>query len=324
MAIPTFDAFIAPLLQVLIRDPDGLSAREAQEAVADLARLSQAERLELLPSGAQAVFRNRIGWAHDRLKRAGYSHSLRRGFWQLTAEGRTFATTFGAGLPEEERVRLAFPPEDSRVRRTAGAGGDAPDWEPLLPQSSGSTMASAGPSAMTAGGLASPDDRLEQALAELNEAAARELLELVRGVDPSFFETIVLDLLHRMGYGTSRADLQRVGGSGDGGIDGVISLDRLGFEKVYVQAKRWQQSVGRPEVQAFYGALAGQRARKGVFLTTSTFTAQAQAFAASVESVVLVDGPRLVALMIAHEVGISHRTIHIPRVDADYFNGDGR
>lgn len=123
-----------------------------------------------------------------------------------------------------------------------------------------------------------------------------------------------------MGYGTSRTDLQRVGGSGDGGIDGIISLDRLGLEKVYVQAKRWQNPVGRPEVQGFYGALAGQRANKGVFITTSTFTTQAVEFANSVERIVLVDGKRLTALMTEHGVGVSHRVLKVPKVDSDYFD----
>ena len=158
------------------------------------------------------------------------------------------------------------------------------------------------------------------AVAELRRAVAAELLETLARVSPSFFETIVLDLLHRMGYGASRADLQRVGGAGDGGIDGVISLDKLGLEKVYVQAKRWQGTVGRPEVQGFYGALAGQRANKGVFITTSGYTAQAIDFARSVERVVLVDGQRLVELMMDHEVGVSARTIRIPKIDSDYFD----
>ena len=130
----------------------------------------------------------------------------------------------------------------------------------------------------------------------------------------------MLDLLHRMGYGASRADIQRVGGSGDGGIDGVISLDKLGLEKVYVQAKRWQQTVGRPEVQAFYGALAGQRANKGVFITTSGYTAQAIEFARSVERIVLVDGSRLAELMMDNEVGVSARTVKVPKIDSDYFD----
>jgi restriction system protein len=168
--------------------------------------------------------------------------------------------------------------------------------------------------------VASPDDRLGQAVSELRTTVATELEETLAHVSPAFFETVVLDVLHRMGYGTSRSDLQRVGGSGDGGIDGIISLDKLGLEKVYVQAKRWQQTVGRPEVQAFYGALAGQRAAKGVFLTTSAFTAQAVEFARSVERIVLVDGRRLADLMIEYEVGVTARTVKIPKLDRDYFD----
>jgi restriction system protein len=132
----------------------------------------------------------------------------------------------------------------------------------------------------------------------------------------------VLDLLHRMGYGATRADLRRVGGAGDGGIDGVISLDKLGLEKVYVQAKRWQNPVGRPEIQGFYGALAGQRAHKGVFITTSSYTAHAQDFANSVERVVLVDGARLAQLMIDHEVGVTLRPLRVPKLDTDYFQDE--
>jgi restriction system protein len=129
-----------------------------------------------------------------------------------------------------------------------------------------------------------------------------------------------LDVLHRLGYGASRSDLQRVGGSGDGGIDGVISFDKLGLEKVYVQAKRWQNTVGRPELQAFYGALAGQKAKRGVFITTSDFSSQAKDFARSVEGVVLVDGLRLVHLMIDNEVGVTSRLLRVPKLDSDYFD----
>ena len=139
--------------------------------------------------------------------------------------------------------------------------------------------------------------RLGLALEEIRRSVVAELLDTLATVTPAFFETLVLDLLHRMGYGANRADLQRVGGSGDAGIDGIISLDRLGLEKVYVQAKRWQGTVGRPEIQAFYGALAGQRAKKGVFITTSGYTAQALQFAQSVEGIVLVDGVRLAGLI---------------------------
>ena len=176
---------------------------------------------------------------------------------------------------------------------------------------------------MPSAATASPDDRLGQALLELRQAAESELLDLLAAVSPTYFETIVLDLLHRMGYGINRDDLQRVGGSGDGGIDGVISLDRLGLEKVYVQAKRWQENIGRPHLQAFYGALAGQKARKGVFITTSAYTAQALDFARSVDGIVLIDGARLAGLMIDHAVGVTARTIKVPKIDGDYFDEEG-
>jgi restriction system protein len=141
---------------------------------------------------------------------------------------------------------------------------------------------------------------------------------------PVFFEQLVLDLLRAMGYGSSEEDLQRVGAASDGGIDGIISLDRLGLEKVYVQAKRWQRPVGRPEIQALFGALAGRRARKGVFITTSNFTREARDFEGQIaESVVLIDGPRLASLMIDHGVGVvHHRVLRLPRIDGDYFDSE--
>ncbi len=235
-------------------------------------------RAELLPSGTGRTYKNRIGWAHDRLKRAGFSRSLRRGHWQLTEQGRAFASTHPAPLSAETVEKLATENIGVRLR-------PATDVE-----ESATVRIEAAPSERA---TASPDDRLEQAMGELRQAVTGELLDALSQVSPGYFETIVLDLLHKMGYGTSRTDLLRVGRAGDGGIDGVISLDRLGLEKVYVQAKRWQGSVGRPDVQAFYGALAGQRANKGVFITTSTFSQQAIDFAKSVERVVLVDGGKL-------------------------------
>jgi restriction system protein len=300
MPVPTYDRFIEPILRYLVAHPEGALARDVHEAATVALGLTESERAELVPSGGQTVYKNRAGWAHDRLKRHGYSMSLRRGFWKLTETGREFANANPAPLSPEVVERLAADKHDVRLRQSVQpATVDAPVF---------ATQATA-----------SPDDRLEGALSELRQTVAAELLEMLAQVNPQYFETIVLDLLHRMGYGTSREDLQRVGGAGDGGIDGVISLDRLGLEKVYVQAKRWQGSVGRPEVQGFYGALAGQRSNKGVFITTSTFTQQAIEFARSVERVVLVDGERLAGLMIEHEVGVSLRSIKVPKLDSDYF-----
>ena len=300
MPVPTFDRFVEPILRYLAAHPEGVSARDAHDAAAAVLGLTDSDRAELLPSGVQTVYKNRAGWAHDRLKRSGLSASLRRGFWKLTDAGREFATAHPNPLSEDEIERLVVDKMDVRLRPGTAAAVGVPPVVPVAVS-------------------ASPDDRLEAALSELRQTVSAEILESLSQVTPQQFESIVLDLLHRMGYGASRDDLQRVGGVGDAGIDGVISLDRLGLEKVYVQAKRWQGSVGRPEVQAFYGALAGQRANRGVFLTTSTYTQQAIDFAKSVERIVLVDGEKLAGLMIEHEVGVTLRPIKVPKLDSDYF-----
>lgn len=247
MAVPTYDQFIEPLLRHLVQQPEGVAAKLAHDQVAAALGLSEEDKQQLLPSGAQPIYKNRAGWAHDRLKRAGLSSSPRRGFWKATADGMAFANDHPDPFSQELSEKLAMGYIGVRLKPNSTAQPAAPNSASIPP------VATTSP-------LASPDDRLGEALEELRMSAESELLELLGGVSPGFFETIVLDLLHRMGYGASRADLQRVGGSGDGGIDGVISLDRLGLEKVYVQAKRWQNSVGRPELQAFYGALAGQKA----------------------------------------------------------------
>lgn len=302
MAVPTYDKFIEPVLRYLESHPEGVQAKEAHEAAATALNLSDDDRAERLPSGTQPVYKNRAGWAHDRLKRAGYSSSPKRGFWILTPEGRVFASKYPSDIPDEIIENIATGFSSVRLRPMPNEGEVNAH---IVSDHSGTE---------------SPDDRLESAVKELRSTVASELLQILATVSPTYFETIVLDLLHRMGYGASRNDLQRVGGSGDGGIDGIISLDRLGFEKVYVQAKRWQANVGSPELQAFYGALAGQRAKKGVFITTSSFTSQAVAFAKSVEGIVLIDGNRLADLMIDHEIGVTLRPVKVPKIDSDYFD----
>lgn len=296
ISLPTYDQFIEPILRVLQQYPEGLRAAEVHDAAADYLQLTQEQRSELLSSG-QAVYKNRCGWAHDRLKRAGLSFSPRRGLWQLTNEGAVYASKHSSAIAEAE------------IQRIASSNLDAPIASKFSKMVATDEIHA----------NASPDDQLEQALQALRQATADELLEMLLAVTPSRFEVIVLDVLHGLGYGISRQDLQRVGGSGDAGIDGVISLDKLGLEKVYVQAKRWQGTVGRPELQAFYGALAGQKAKRGVFITTSSFTAQALDFAKSVEGIVLIDGERLVNLMMDTEVGVTSRILRVPSLDSDYF-----
>ncbi|WP_341918752.1 restriction endonuclease [Hydrocarboniphaga effusa] len=308
MSVPTYDRFVEPILRYLASRPEGALARDAHEAAANTLQLGEQQRQELISSG-QAMYKNRAGWAHDRLKRAGLSSSPRRGFWKLTEAGLNYALQHPAPLSDDEVERLAL--EFMSVRLRPASSSTVPE------NMSGGMLKS---DEIQAPVVASPDDRLEQALKELRDTAASDLLDNLGQVSPGRFELIVLDLLHRLGYGASRDDLQRVGGTGDAGIDGVISLDKLGLEKVYVQAKRWQSTVGRPELQAFYGALAGQKAKRGIFITTSGFTSQASEFARSVEGMVLVDGSKLVHLMIEHEIGVSSRLLRLPKIDSDYFD----
>jgi len=304
MPVPTYDHFIEPLLRYLATRPEGVSTADAHEAVAARLGLSADERAERLPSGVQHVYKNRNGWAQDRLKRAGFSASPRYGFWQLTPEGIAYEASHKT-INEDELERLSNPLRTARLKLktdVAVADSTAAANEELTSQKS------------------SPEERIEAALTELRESVARDLLELIGRAPPEFFESLVLDLLHAMGYGTNRSDLQRVGGSGDGGIDGIISLDRLGLEKVYVQAKRWKNPVGSPEIQTFMGALQLQSASKGVFITTSVFTRDARESAARARgTIVLVDGAMLSSLMMDHGVAVSHKALRIPKVDNDYF-----
>ena len=301
MAVPTYDHFIEPVLRFLSRFPTGVAARQVHEGAASTLGLSDEDRLLTVPTG-QPLYNNRAGWAHDRLKRAGLSSSPKRGIWCLTEEGRKLVAMHAGPLNRAKVQEIARGFLDVRLR----SGTDDID-------------ASSNP-ASAALETQSPDDRLQGALAEIRATVASDLLDLLGQASPKYFETVVLDVLHKLGYGASRSDLQRVGGSGDAGIDGVISLDRLGLEKVYVQAKRWQGSVGRPEIQSFYGALAGQRANKGVFITTSSYTQQAMDFARSVERIVLIDGASLANYMMDCQVGVSIQKIGIPKIDSDYFD----
>ena len=303
--IPTYDRLIDPLLRVLAEAPGAVRARDAREAVASRVRLPAALRAVLLPSGKQPVFDNRLSWAHDRLKRAGLSSSVSRGTWALTADGRALAGQHPQALPEDVLQRLTSIDVEGEPTADRPAGVPAP--------------AGAAP-------VLSPMEQLLAAHAALRAAVAADLLTQLRAVSPGFFEKVVLDVLHAMGYGGTRADLRAVGQSGDGGIDGIIHLDKLGLQKVYVQAKRWAGSnpVGRPEVQAFFGALAERRAQLGVIITTGGFSKAARdAAQALADKLVLVDGEHLVRLMMDHGVGVSTvERFELLRVDSDYFLDD--
>ncbi|WP_455872199.1 restriction endonuclease [Serratia proteamaculans] len=304
MSVPTYDQFIEPVLRFLATKPEGALSRDVQDAAADLLNLDDEQRAETIASG-QLVYKNRTGWAHDRLKRAGLSQSLSRGKWCLTAKGTEWLQQHPQPLTDSEVEHIALAFTNIKLQQN----NDAVDLDPIAETPHTEAMLTS-----------SPDDRLEQSIKEIRDAVATELLENLLQVSPGHFEIIVLDVLHRLGYGGHRDDLKRVGGSGDAGIDGVISLDKLGLEKVYVQAKRWQNTVGRPELHAFSGALIGQKAKRGIFITTSGFTKHAIAYAQSVEGRVLIDGNRLVHLMMDNEVGVSSMLLKVPKLDSDYFD----
>jgi restriction system protein len=300
MPVPTFDKFIEPLLRLLVGRAAAISASEARDLLATELGLTEDDKAERVPSGQQSVYANRVGWAHDRLKRAELSQSVQRGVWQITPKGVSFAAQHAKPLRADVLALLTHP----NAEATASKG--SVDVHPSVADAS-----------------ASPDDRIDAAVREIRDSVATELLELIGRESPGFFESLVLDLLHAMGCGLSREDLQTVGATGDGGIDGIISLDRLGLQKVYVQAKRWVNPVGGPVVRDFIGALTTRGADKGVLLTTSKFTADAYATAEKVRtgSIALIDGRRLAELMIEHGVGVSHRPLRVPRIDNDYFEG---
>ena len=304
-SLPPQWAFSHAILRHLATRPDGDVREQVHEAVPDLLQLSEAQRTERLPNMPHHLrYRYRSGWGLSMLKSAGYLDSPVRGVWRITQRGRDLLALHPEGFTEEIGRQI--------VQQSRNAGPSPGGIDDPTPQS------------LVSAAQQTPDERIETAIKEIHQQVARELLDKISAAPPTFFEQLVLELLHALGYGASEEDLERVGHAGDGGIDGVISLDRLGFERVYIQAKRWQGSVGRPEVQAFYGALAGRRARKGVFITTSSFTREARDFASQVaDNIVLIDGPRLTSLMIEHGVGVTHyRVLRLPRVDGDYFDGD--
>lgn len=277
------------------------SLREAEENLAEHFNLSPQERAELLPSGQQGVFKNRIGWARTYLKKAGLLESPRRAVFKITERGLKALSTNPSRIdgkyleqfPEFIEFREASKPDN----------GVAAPFE--LPQSK-----------------TTPEESIELAHQGLREQLASELLSRILGCSPTFFEQLVVELLVKMGYGGSRKDAgERIGQSGDGGIDGIIKEDRLGLDTIFIQAKRWQGSVGRPEIQKFVGALQGQRAKKGVFITTSTYTDDASDYATRIDTkVVLIDGKQLAGLMIDFDVGVAQAATYIvKRIDSDYF-----
>ena len=301
MSVPDFQSLMLPLLR-MAADGKKHSLAETRPLLAAQLKLSAADEEELLPSGRQARFANRVAWAKIYLQQVGLLLAPRRGHSQISHRGRELLN------PSPDRIDikcLGLYPDVAEFRRKKGDIGEE---------------------AATTGSEAeveTPEEALEAAHQKMKGSLASEVLGRVKAGSPQFFERMVVELLLRMGYGGSRNDAgQVVGKSGDEGIDGIISEDRLGLDIVYLQAKKWDGTVGRPEVQKFVGALHGRRARKGVLITTGTFSADAASYVEQIEpQVVLIDGRRLAELMIDFEVGVSTTgTFHVKRVDSDFFD----
>ena len=303
MAMPDYETLMHPLLSRLADE----QIRVVKDVVAQLAdefKLTLEERAQLLPSGGTLTFASRVGWAKTYLKKAGLVQQPKRGLVQITDQGK-------AALAQQPvRIDVGFLEQFSSFLDFRNSSREKPistRLNDVLPL----------PSDLT------PDEVIEAAYQRSISALADEVLERVKACSPIYFERLVVQLLIQMGYGGSREEAGKaVGRSGDGGIDGVINEDRLGLDAIYLQAKRWSNVVGRPDTQQFFGALAGQRATKGVFISTSRFTQEAKDYAANSQyKVVLIDGERLAELMIEHDLGVSvAATYQLKRIDSDFFN----
>jgi restriction system protein len=312
VAIPDYQTIMLPLLR-LAGDGQEHKFRDTVETLAAKFGLTADERSELLPSGTAFLFDNRVGWARTYLKQAGLLSSPKRGIFRITERGqsllvRDLEKIDAADLEQFEEFR-AF---RSRRREASEHGSEG-----AIPASDAQPA--------TALTTETPEDRLASAYRGLRRELELDLLEQLKSSTPAFFEQLVIDLLVAMGYGGSRQDAGRaIGKSGDGGIDGIIKEDKLGLDAIYVQAKRWEGTVGRPDIQKFAGALQGHRAVKGVFIATSSFTREALEYAAMINTrIILIGGKELVGLMIDHNVGVSTVGVYeVKKIDADYFEGE--
>ena len=286
MPIPDFQSLMRPLLQAHADGKEHIN-RDLVSQLAEQFELSDEDRRELLPSGVARVFDNRIGWAKSHISQAGLITAPRRAISVISERGREALLHH----PERIDLRVLNGFEEYREfrnrRKPPGENeGDTPELEVQNSQT--------------------PEELLEIAYLQVRRQIEAELLSQIKSSPPEFLERVVVDLVVRMGYGGSRKDAgEALGRSGDEGIDGIIKEDPLGLDIIYLQAKHWEGTVGRPEIQKFAGALQGQRARKGIFITTSTFSADALEYTSRIDTkIILIDGPRLSKLMFDHGVGV--------------------
>ncbi|WP_347275982.1 restriction endonuclease [Leptolyngbya sp. FACHB-321] len=302
MTLPTYDQFMLPLLKLAAEAGEIHPIAGLREKLVQQFGITPEQRAVRLPSGQQSVFDNRVGWANTYLRKAGLIERPKRGYVQITQRGREVLAESPTAIDNLYLQRF----DEFREFRERSA-----TEEPLA------ITPNATPASTT-----TPEETISKAIGILNAELRDELLDKVKQLTPEHFEGLVLRLLHAMGYGGSLKDVEGVPRGPDGGIDGTIKEDKLGLDVIYIQAKRWENSIGREKIQAFQGALAGVGARKGVFITTSSYTQQAIAYAAQLRDskIILLDGQKLTQFMIEHDVGVSIKeTFHLKRLDEDFF-----
>ncbi len=298
MTVPDFQTLMLPLLKVA-EDGQEHSGHEFLEQLSGYFELSDEDLNELLPSGKQTRFYNRVGWARTYLIKSRLLEMPRRSFYKITERGIDVLKSNPNRIDMNYLKRFPEYIEFKEKENEKEEKEQVDDVEE-----------------------STPEENLESAYQEIRDTLALEVLENVMSCSPAFFERLVVELLVAMGYGGSRRDAARaVGQTGDEGIDGIIDEDRLGLDTIYIQAKKWANSVGRPEIQKFVGALAGRRARKGIFITTSSFSSEAVRYASDIDpKVILIDGKRLAELMMDYNIGVNEVTTYkLKRIDSDYF-----
>jgi len=301
LAVPDYQTFMLPLLEIL-GDGEVHALHECIDQLAVRFNLTPEDRREVLPSGAQPKLSNRVSWARTYMAKAGLLEKVGRGKIRITERGKDLLQR----SPERIDSRLL---EDYSEFREFKKRPDPTSFDhPSGPRADEEKT--------------SPEEQLEESYARLRDTVARDLLDRVKKCSPGFFERIVVDLLVAMGYGGSRKDAaEALGGRGDGGVDGRIKEDKLGLDAVYVQAKRWDSPVGPAVVRDFAGSLEGQKARKGVLITTSTFSPEVEKYVERIEKrIVLIGGTKLAQLMMDHGVGVSEQASYkVVKIDEDYF-----
>ena len=300
MSIPDYQTIMLPLLQ-FVADGNEHTLREIINGLSEVFHLTEEERKELLPSGKQPIFDNRVGWALTYLKKAGVVEPPKRAHYRITDRGRKVL----GQKPERINVKFLEQFEEFREFRARKAKSDERGEPKHLTVE------------------INPEELFESAYKDLQETLVAEILDSIKGCSPEFFERLVIDVLIRMGYGGSRKEAgAALGRSGDEGIDGIIKEDKLGLDIIYIQAKRWDKTtVGRPEIQKFAGALLGKAAKKGIFITTSNFSREAEEYVKGLDTkIILIDGQRLAELMAEYNVGVDTvATYEIKKIDSDYF-----